>query len=119
MSTYMESVRAQSEALVADKIAEHNKTQEQATAEWTKRLTPLEDRLSKLLSNLPQETLAQGLSLDALRRLLSGKWRGNCHPGELGAALRKLGFSRHRSWSETQGGFKALWHHSQSIEKVK
>jgi hypothetical protein len=25
-------------------------------------------------------------------------WRGNCHPGELGMALRKLGFKRERRW---------------------
>lgn len=40
---------------------------------------------------MPEEITGKGLALNDLRRLLSGKWRGNCHPGELGAALRKLG----------------------------
>ncbi len=39
----------------------------------------------------------------SLCRLLAGKWRGNCHPGELGAALRKLGYFRRRDRSDAQG----------------
>jgi hypothetical protein len=73
------------------------------------RFTPLEERLRRLLSQMPEEVIAQGLSLDELRRLLAGKWRGNCHPGELGAALRKLGFVRGRDWSGAVGGFRARW----------
>jgi hypothetical protein len=39
---------------------------------------------------------------------LRGRWRGNAHPGEVGAAVRKLGFERRRNWRGADG-FRALW----------
>lgn len=72
------------------------------------RLTPLELRLTRLLATIPQNLQREGLSLPALQTALRGRWRGNCHPGELGAALRKLGFRRHRSWQESSG-FRSVW----------
>jgi hypothetical protein len=58
---------------------------------------------------IPIEYLIEGVDPEDLSRLLAGKWRGNCHPGELGAALRKLGFIRRRNWSEAEGAFRARW----------
>jgi len=110
LSTYLESVRALSEAQSKAKAIADQQAAREATSRWSERLTPLEERLRRLLSQMPKEMVAQGLSLDELRRLLSGKWRGNCHPGELGAALRKLGFVRCRNWSDHEGGFRALWY---------
>ena len=72
------------------------------------RLTPLADRLARLLATIPIEVQREGLSLSALQASLRGRARGNCHPGELGAALRKLGFERRRNWRGTEG-FRALW----------
>jgi hypothetical protein len=42
-------------------------------------------------------------------KALRGRRRGNCHPGELGTALRKLGFKRERRWHDSTG-FCALWY---------
>lgn len=109
MSTYMDTVRLQSEAQNAVKFAEREIINAQAKTEWTERLTPLEDRLSKLLTVIPHEVKEQGLSLHALRNMLAGKWRGKCHPGELGNALRKLGYQRRRNWSNGTRSFRALW----------
>lgn len=109
MSTYLESVRALSEEQSKAKAIADQQAAQQAARQWSERLTPLEERLKRLLSRMPEEMIAQGLSLDDLRRLLSGKWRGNCHPGELGAALRKLGYVRRRNWSDHEGGFRAQW----------
>ena len=39
----------------------------------------------------------------ASRRCSRGRWRGSRHPDELGAALRKLGFTRHRQWHGATG----------------
>jgi len=109
VTTYIESVREQFERLRQSRLEVEIEERIKATAQWTERLTPLEERLRRLLSQMPEEMVAKGLSLDELRRLLSGKWRGNCHPGELGAALRKLGFVRRRNWSDHEGGFRAKW----------
>ena len=109
MSTYMDTVRSQSEAQIAVKIADREIIKSQAKTEWAERLTPLEDRLSKLLIGIPHEVKDKGLSLNALRNLLAGKWRGKCHPGELGVALRKMGYQRRRNWSNGMQSFRALW----------
>jgi hypothetical protein len=71
-------------------------------------LTPLHERLSRLLATIPIEIQREGLSLASLQSSLRGRSRGNCHPGDLGNALRKLGFTRRRRW-HGEGGFKALW----------
>lgn len=116
MSTYMDTVRSQSEAQNVAKLAERKKQNTQAIAEWSERLTPLEDRLAKLLANIPAEIKSQGLSLPALRAMLAGKWRGKCHPGELGIALRRLGYERRRNWNDGSQSFCALWYQS-DVEK--
>ena len=109
MSTYMDSVRAQSETQISNKLAIREASNQQADSEWRERLTPLEERLAKLLANIPTEIKSQGLSLPAIRNLLAGKWRGRCHPGELGVALRKLGYQRRRKWSDGTQSFSAFW----------
>lgn len=105
MPTYLEHVKnrvAASQAIAAE--------QQTAEAEiWRERLTPLEDRLAKLLASIPAEIKDQGISLPTIRNMLAGKWRGKCHPGELGAALRKLGYVRLRNWSDGTQSFSALW----------
>jgi hypothetical protein len=72
------------------------------------RLTPVEERLARLLATIPMELQREGLSLTSLQTSLRGRWRGNCHPGELGTALRKLGFARQRQWRGVNG-FQAVW----------
>ena len=64
------------------------------------RLTPLEDRLTRLLATIPVELQREGLSLASLQASLRGRSRGNCHPGELGTALRRVGFRRERRWKD-------------------
>ncbi len=110
MVCYLEWLQAEHERRVAERESKRQEEKQQTKAQWEERLTPLEERLQKLLAGMPEEVIAQGLSLDALRRLLAGKWRGNCHPGELGAALRKLGYVRRRDWSDVESGFRAKWY---------
>jgi len=106
MKGYLELVKSQSELPSSSKDLKNALLE----AEWNERISPLEIRLSKLLAGMPPRIIEQGLSLDSLRRLLAGKWKGNCHPGELGAALRKLGFVRKRSWKKGDDGFRSKWY---------
>ena len=78
------------------------------------RLTPLDARLERLLTTIPTEVQREGLSLSTLQASLRGRWRGNCHPGELGAALRRLGFVRRRRWAP-EAGFSAVWSPQKSL----
>jgi hypothetical protein len=83
-----------------------------ATQAACERLTPLESRLGRLLRTIPLDVQRQGLSLATLQASLRGRSRGNCHPGELGEALRKMGFTRERRWRDGDG-FRALWYPAQ------
>lgn len=113
MSTYLERVQQHSEALVANKLATREASKKKSEAEWRERITPLEERLTKLLAAIPSEIKDQGLSLQAIQTMLAGRWRGKCHPGELGIALRRLGFQRRRNWSDASQSFCALWYLSE------
>lgn len=85
---------------------------EQADTEAVReKLVSLEVRLKRLLADIPREVQAEGLSLSALQASLRGRGRGRCHPGELGAALRKVGFTRRRGW-QAAAGFSARWYPS-------
>ncbi len=73
-------------------------------------LTPLLQRLKKFIDNLPAELRTQPQPLEFFRQGLRGRQPGNnAHAGELGACLRKLNYTRRRGWSESDGGFRALW----------
>jgi hypothetical protein len=63
----------------------------------TKYYDGLEDRLARLLTTIPLDAQREGLSLSTLQASLRGRWRGNAHPGEIGRALRRLGFERRRA----------------------
>lgn len=106
MSTYLEHVQS----VVAAREASASEAKQAELQSWRERMTPLEARVSKLLSAIPIEIQHQGISLSTLRGMLAGKWRGKCHPGELGQALRKLGFQRRRNWSKATSSFSALWY---------
>lgn len=77
-------------------------------AEQQQLLSPLEERVARLLDTIPVQRQAAGLSLSELTDRLRGRQGGSCHAGELGAALRKLGFQRRRQWRR-DAGFGALW----------
>ena len=75
------------------------------------RLVPLDVRLTRLLTTIPAEVQREGLSLPTLQAMLKGRRRGSCHPGELGTALRRLGWARKRCWRGGQeNGFASRWH---------
>jgi hypothetical protein len=105
---YISQLNAAAEARRAENQARRDQ-KARAEAEAARvRLTPLEDRLTRLLATIPEEVQREGLSLAALQTSLRGRSRGNCHPGELGAAMRRLGFERQRNWSGVDG-FRAIW----------
>jgi hypothetical protein len=104
LSYYIQRLNAEVERNRVQR-AERERAATQAARE---HLTPLEDRLVRLLATIPIQIRREGLSLASLQTSLRGRWRGNCHPGELGNALRKLSFKRERR-GRGEGGFNALW----------
>jgi hypothetical protein len=105
MSAYTRSLQKSLE----DELEARQAAKERVAAEVAReRLSPLEERLARCLSNIPLDVQCDGLSLPVLQASLRGRCRGNCHPGELGRAVRKLGFKRERRW-RSEHGFSAIW----------
>ena len=73
-------------------------------------LPPLHKRLQKLLDTLPMSEQRRGLSLLDLQVRLRGRKGGLPHIGELGAAIRRLGWQRRRRWSDHDAAFAAKWY---------
>ena len=75
------------------------------------RRTSLDDRLKHLLSTIPPEIQDEGLSIIAVQELLRprGSEHSCCTAGQLGDALRRLGFVRERRWRDGRSSFRALW----------
>jgi hypothetical protein len=104
------AAKLQAKIKLAECIAAKEKSAECKAQGWRERLTPLDVRLEKILSEIPVDVQAEGLSLHALQGFVKGRWRGNAHPGELGTALRHLGWYRTRQWRGDEIGFRALWY---------
>lgn len=105
MSSYVKQLNA----AIAIRAQAHRDEEARAAAQAAReRLTPLEVRLARVLATIPVEVQREGLSLPALQTALRGRWRGACHPGELGRAMRVLGFQRERQW-RSDAGFQARW----------
>ena len=81
-----------------------------AKEDYTASLAPLHARLRKVLDQIPQSTQLEGLSLLQLQACLRGRKGGLPHIGELGAAIRRLGWQRRRRWSDHDAAFAAKWY---------
>jgi hypothetical protein len=77
-------------ALVERDRAQRAEKERAALHATRERLTPLPERLDRLLATIPFEVQSEGLSLSSLQASLRGRWRGNCHPGELGRLCASL-----------------------------
>jgi hypothetical protein len=108
MVAYIKQLNASVDGEALVRLLQEQRAAEEAARD---RLTPLEDRLRRLLATIPPAVQAEGLSLIALQAQLRARGRGHsrCHVGELGEALRKLGFERRRAWSGSES-FTARWY---------
>jgi hypothetical protein len=75
------------------------------------RRTSLDDRLKCLLDTIPPEIQDEGLSIVEVQVMLRprGSEHSCCTAGQLGDALRRLGFVRERRWRDGRSSFRALW----------
>jgi hypothetical protein len=95
--------------------ADSLRTQDAVKAERDRR-TSLDDRLKHLLGTIPPEVQAAGLSIIAVQIMLRprGSERSCATAGQLGDALRRLGFVRERRWRDGRASFRALWRRRQA-----
>lgn len=111
MSHYIQLLKAETEAERARQSAQDKLNRIAEESASRDRLVPLDIRLARLLATIPASVQRDGLSLPALVVMLKGRRGGTCQTGELGRALRRLGWTRIRCWRGGEdGGFSALWH---------
>ena len=103
-------------ALRAEREAQRQEKERREAQGARERLTPLDDRLARHLATIPKDVQCEGLSLSTLQVSIRGRRRGHAHPGEIGDALRRLGFVRKRRW-DGDAGFKALWYPTEESDK--
>ena len=111
MLYFASQLKADAEARRAKRQAERDEKARGEAEAARERLTPLDERLARLLASIPREVQAE-VSLTALQGQLRARGRGHsrCHAGELGEALRRAGFVRERRWRGDAEGFRALWY---------
>lgn len=98
---------------IADALAPYHQDQQSAVSpqeEGNPILPALHTRLQKLLATIPRSAQQQGLSLLDLQARLRGRKGGLPHIGEMGAGMRKLGWQRHRAWSDENTAFSSRWY---------
>jgi hypothetical protein len=111
MLHFVAQLKADAEARRAKRQAERDEKGRAEAEAARERLTPLHERLARLLATIPPEVQREGLSLTTLQGQLRARGRGHsrCHAGELGEALRRAGYVRERRWRGDAKGFCALW----------
>jgi hypothetical protein len=72
-------------------------------------LSPVGERLRRLLDGIPETEQACGLRFEDLRRRLAGKYGRTARHDEVADALRALGWARVRDWRDVDGGFRSAW----------
>jgi hypothetical protein len=97
-------------------VAEQHAVASAQAAAARDRRTSLDGKLERLLDTISPETQAAGLSIIELQVLLRprGSERSCATAGQLGDALRRLGFVRERRWRDGRSSFRALWRKRQS-----
>jgi phage gp29-like protein len=72
--------------------------------------TPLETQIQHLMAVLSENHRQRDWTMADLIARLTGKYRSNPHAMQVGAALRRLGWSPHRDYSRAGAGAR-VWRH--------
>lgn len=101
-----EKMAARREELAARRAAENTPTTEKRQTD----MRPMHERVESVLRQLTPDELNAGIRLEWLCEQIAGKYRGCAQPRQIGAALRRLGFTRKRCWRGGDIGFRSTWH---------
>jgi hypothetical protein len=70
--------------------------------------TPLTEQIEALMRSLPPAQRDRPWSMDELVARLHGRYNARASAGDIGIALRKIGWTRSRDWSECGAG-RRVW----------
>ena len=106
MKAYIQNIRK-----VSDKVELMHKAAGQAKHRPNSRIvcsTPLTDQINGLMRSLPPAQRDRYWSMDDLTARLQGRYNARPCAGEVGQALRQLGWTQRRDWSQDGGG-RRVW----------
>lgn len=102
---YLVSLKAQAEA--QNRQYEAAKATHSASACATSA-KPLTDQITEFMRSLPPSQREREWPISDLVCRLHGRYRSRPHPADVGQALRALGWSRRRDWTNAGGG-RRVW----------
>lgn len=106
MKTWSDQIRDLQDQAKANAAAR----EQQAVEAFTRRTTPVQTRLEKLINSMPESERIKPRPLSFFSQMLLARHRGkHAHVGETGEALRALGWTRKRDWSDAEYGYRAMW----------
>lgn len=73
------------------------------------REVPLTDQITNLMRSLPPAQRDRPWSVAELVARLNGRFKARPSRGDVGIALRALGWTRTRDWSQDGGGGRRVW----------
>jgi hypothetical protein len=99
-----ERERAQSESKEAIRAAERKRLRDSRI----QCDTPLNDQIEALMRSLPPAQRNRPWTMDEFVARLHGRYNARPCAGSVGDALRRLGWTRIRDWSNDEGG-RRVW----------
>jgi hypothetical protein len=79
---------------------------------------PLTDQITEFMLSLPPSQREREWAISDLVCRLHGRYRARPHPADVGQALRALGWSRRRDWTNAGGG-RRVWSSEQRSSKTQ
>jgi hypothetical protein len=98
---YIQRLRAMAEAARQEQSARRLRSRLRTT-------TPLTAQITELMNSLPPSQRVRPWSIIDLRGRLQGRYKDRPSLGDIGLALRALGWVRVRDWTNSGGG-RRLW----------
>jgi hypothetical protein len=110
MDTWADTMAAARRRQAADRQALYEDEQARKTEKFEARHVPMDQRIAALLRDLPDAERGQARHISFFTDSLKARWRGQrAHAGQVAEGLRRLGWTRTRSWNNKAGAFQARW----------
>jgi hypothetical protein len=92
-----------------ERVERHRRNQQcQVTGGTSRQFKPLTEQIEALMRTLPPAQRERPWSMEDLVGRLQGRFRARPHAANVGEALRALGWTRVRDWTN-EGGGRRLW----------
>ena len=109
VNTFREKMKKQAESISAELLSAEIRKKSELEI-FKESSTPVVERLKRLIASIPIEEVNNPRPLEWYRTRLRGIEGRGAHAGQVGNALRALGYERKRAWSGSLSGFRSLWY---------